>query len=89
MDASGTDYAHDDSLLEDPTEGTLVRRVVSGIVGGMVFFSIVGIIMMRVGAPDWGWSSAIWIGLFGGFWAGLFFGAAAGNATHLIKSGDH
>jgi hypothetical protein len=86
--AQPIDYAHDDGLLVDKNEAVLMRRVGAGIIGGMVFFSMISIILMQV-STGWGWGSSIVVGIFGGFWAGLFFGAAAGNAVHIIKSGNH
>ena len=85
---SPSDYATNDDLLVDHDEGPLMRRVLAGIAGGMVLLSLISIIFIQV-TTGWGWGNAIAIGIFGGFWAGLFFGAAAGNAVHMVKTGSH
>lgn len=67
-------------LAEGSDELGLIRNALVGIVLGMLAFAVLTMLIMRVAASDWGWGAAVGIGAFGGLWAGIMFGSAAGIA---------
>ena len=62
----------------DENERPMLRDVVTGVLLGMVLFAIISTLIVRFAFSDQSWGAALVVGGFAGFWAGLFFGSAAG-----------
>lgn len=62
----------------DEDERPMLRDVIAGVVLGMVVFAAVTTVIVRLAFADQSWGFALAVGGFAGFWAGLFFGSAAG-----------
>jgi hypothetical protein len=79
---------HEPTPLVNADERPLVRDAVIGILGGMVAFAVLTAVIVRLAWRDESWGFAVVIGGFAGFWAGLFFGSAAGIAFFQSREGQ-
>jgi hypothetical protein len=76
--------AHELTPMFTAEDTPLLRSVALGILGGMVAFGVLTTLIIGFAWSDQSWGAAVAIGAFGGFWAGLFFGSAAGIAAYQM-----
>jgi hypothetical protein len=75
---------HEERLL-DEREQDLVRTVLVAIVASGVILTVAAALLVRLVAPDWGWSGAWAAGAMAGFWTSVYAGGTAGSGWFQAK----
>ena len=76
----------DTPMLADASETSLVKHMTVGALFGVLGWSMVTLVIARLGWPEGSWGFALTLCAFASLWVGPFFGIAGGVALHQLKA---